>query len=391
MANDGGHVSQSAERETWVGALAELAEKQTPGPRTALLLRTDQRGAGELIELPHATSSLGRSWESGARVDDEGVSRLHAEVTVDRGSYFITDLGSSNGTYVNEQRVTSAALHDGCLVRLGTGVTFRFSVVEQDEREALRCLRQRSHYDPLTQIYNRRYLTQHLESEMAFAERHKTPLSLVLLDIDHFKGVNDAYGHLMGDEVIRRVAAIAAEQIRTEDMVARYGGEEFLVVLRQTSVAGAVALAERIRCAVQKEGFSVEGGDELRITVSAGCASLECLSLSSAHSVIGLADKRLYEAKSLGRNRVVACGKARPLSAPVVPDDSVRASRVGLTARAYEGLPNQERVILGLYYQENCSLEEIAAILKQSLAAVTWSFNEGVSTIRERVAISRGA
>lgn len=363
------------------------------------MLRTDKRGAGELLDLPDASMRLGRGWDMQVRIEDDTVSRAHAEVTEDRGHYFITDLGSSNGTFVDDKRITSAALHDGSRVRLGNAVTFRFAIVEEDEREALSSLRERGHFDALTQVYNRRYLSKHLASELAFAERHQAAVSVILIDIDHFKKVNDDHGHLVGDSVLRRVAAIAKTQIRTEDMVARFGGEEFIVVLRQTPVAGAVALAGRIRSAVEKEEFSLQEGGSLKITLSAGCASLACLDQKDADSLIGLADKRLYAAKNQGRNRVVGAlpADAKQLQGSGLADAGVeppslpevalvsRVARVGQFARAYEALVPQQQMILGLYYQEECNLGEIAAILEKPEADVTLIFNEGVRLVQEQV------
>ena len=200
-------------------------------------MRTDRRGCGQLIALPPAGARLGRSWDAEARVDDDGVSRLHAQITLDQGRFWITDLELEERHLHQRGARHAAALKDGSLVRLGSRVCFRFSVVEEDEQRALSYLQELGHYDPLTHVYNRRHLEQHLAAELAFAERHATSISLILLDIDRFKAVNDEYGHPAGDQVLERVAAMMGDQIRVEDMLARYGGEEFVIVLRETPSA----------------------------------------------------------------------------------------------------------------------------------------------------------
>ncbi len=285
-----------------------------------MLLRTDKRGCGQLVALPAQVTRLGRSFEAEAHVDDEAVSRFHAEIRAESGRFIITDLGSRNGTYLDERRVQSALLRDGNAVRLGSRVSFRFSVVEEDEQRALSYLHELGQHDPLTRVHNRRYLNQRLTAELAFAERHRTSVSIILLDLDHFKLVNDQHGHQAGDQVLERVALLAKEQVRTEDVVARYGGEEFMIVLRATPVAGAEVLAERIRRVVAGALFETAAGAPFQVSLSAGCASLECAGGSDASDLIRIADRRLYVAKREGRNRVVGAGGCLvSMSAPVEP------------------------------------------------------------------------
>lgn len=297
--------ARAAERDTLIEGLRGQPAPSAPPVRAAVFLRTDKRGCGQLMPLSLARTRLGRSWQADARIEDDAVSRLHAEVSVDGGHFIIADLGSANGTFVNERRVERVRLDDGNIVRLGSRVTLRFSVMEEDEKRALSYLHELGHYDPLTRVYNRRYLTQHLASELAFAERHHTALSLILIDIDRFKTVNDNHGHQAGDRVLEEVAALAAGQIRTEDVIARYGGEEFMIVLRGTPIIGAEVLAERVRRQVSQTAIEISGGPALHVTLSAGCASLECTGGVRVDELIRLADQRLYRAKGAGRNRVV--------------------------------------------------------------------------------------
>jgi two-component system cell cycle response regulator len=379
----------SGDRETLSEGLAGPAEPSLAAPPTAgVLLRTDRRGCGQLIALQGTRARLGRGWEADARVDDDGVSRLHAEITLDQGRFWISDLSSKNGTFVNEERVTTAPLNHGSMVRLGARVCFRFSLVDEDERRALSYLQELGSYDPLTHVYNRRHLEQHLAAELAFAERHATSISLILLDIDRFKAVNDDYGHPAGDQVLERVAAIMGEQIRVEDMLARYGGEEFVIVLRETPITGAEALAERIRRAVAEAKIELSGVHSIQVTLSAGCASLACTGNAKLDELVQLADRRLYLAKQQGRNRVVGAGpRLRTIPAPagstlpalhLPASEAVPAERhptsqvneVDRMARAFEALPRELKLVVGLHHQESCSFAEIAAILESTEARV---------------------
>ncbi|MEO8183389.1 MAG: diguanylate cyclase [Deltaproteobacteria bacterium] len=338
-------------------------------PRRGVLLRTDRRGCGQLIALPAERLRLGRSWEAEGHIDDDSISRLHAEISVQEGAFFITDLASKNGTFVDDQRVFSAELHDGSQVRLGARVTFRFSVMEEDEQRALSSLQELSHCDPLTRVYNRRHLEQHLAAELAFAQRHSSAISLILVDLDCFKLVNDQHGHPAGDLVLERVAELMSAQIRVEDMLARYGGEEFIIVLRQTSIGGAEVLAERIRRAVAEASIDIGGGQELTVTLSAGCASLECSSGSDPAELVQIADRRLYLAKQQGRNRVIgAAARLRSIPPPPAQTGSEfeppsQVHQVERMARAFDALSEQLQLVVGLRYQEDCSFAEIAAVL----------------------------
>lgn len=169
----------------------------------------------------------------------------------------------------------------------------------------MRRLYESSTRDPLTGADNRRNMDSRLQAEIAFAQRHRRPLSVILLDIDHFKSVNDRYGHPAGDAVLKSVAGVVRGQLRTEDAFARYGGEEFVIVLRDTTVVQAALVAERVREKIAKTSIEI-GGGAINVTVSAGCAALACSLGTSTEDLIGVADKRLYKAKRGGRNRVVS-------------------------------------------------------------------------------------
>lgn len=161
--------------------------------------------------------------------------------------------------------------------------------------------------DPLTNVNNRRYFAERLEREMAFSGRHGTPTSVLILDADHFKQINDTRGHSAGDRVLIDLASILVSRVRTEDLVARYGGEEFVVLLRNTDCDGARVVAERLRSAIASHGFEY-GGERFTVTVSVGCAASQ--GGRSGEELLVAADECLYRAKNAGRNRVETCRAA---------------------------------------------------------------------------------
>jgi two-component system cell cycle response regulator len=164
--------------------------------------------------------------------------------------------------------------------------------------------------DGLTGLLNRRMFSAQLHGRLREAQRYNRPLSLLLLDVDHFKKVNDTYGHPAGDSVLRGIAAVAQKQARETDIVARYGGEEMALILPETDARGAQAIAERIRQAVAVMPHASEQGP-LRVTVSIGLATWPGPG-DDAEALLEAADKALYRAKQGGRNRVAAANPASP-------------------------------------------------------------------------------
>lgn len=167
-------------------------------------------------------------------------------------------------------------------------------------------LRELSRVDGLTGVANRRHLDEQLRSLCSAAQRHATPIAVALFDLDHFKFVNDRYGHPTGDEALRTAAGVLRQGLRVEDVVGRWGGEEFLAVLPQTDLDGAVAISERLRERLAATPLHLEAGDEVMITCSVGCAARERGDGPGAERLVALADEALYRAKSEGRDRVAA-------------------------------------------------------------------------------------
>jgi two-component system cell cycle response regulator len=257
---------------------------------------------GRVYRLDGVQFILGRSPQSTIRVDDDSISRAHCRIKRSGNEYVLEDLDSSNGTFVNEERVRHARLKDGDKVRVGEATIFRFGQGDLDERFQQQ-LYDAALRDALTGAYNKRYFLDALAKELRFAMRHGTSLVLVMFDIDHFKRINDTFGHLVGDHVLAQLGKLAHSVIRTEDVFARYGGEEFGIVARSISLDQGAQLAERLRVQVEATPF-VTGSQAVRATLSLGVAEWQP-HLAEPEQFIEAADEALYEAKRSGRNRVV--------------------------------------------------------------------------------------
>ena len=270
-----------------------------------VLLRMDGVQAGEVVSLAILPCFIGRHPSCQVVIDDAGVSRRHAKIVLQQEEFWLEDLGSRNGTFVDGRKLERKHLHDGVLIQVGLHASFRFTVVSARQEKLLRELYESSTRDALTGLYNRRHFDDRLRAEIAYAKRHQLDVSFVMIDVDFFKRVNDTYGHAAGDAVLKNVASSLAKQLRTEDVIARVGGEEFAILLRGIGTDGARRLAERLRANVETLPIVAEG-IPVAVTISAGCSALSETADSSPKSLFGIADQRLYEAKRSGRNRVVA-------------------------------------------------------------------------------------
>jgi len=291
------------ERETEPGKVKTVP----PVRERATLVMLTGINAGQVFFLDDgATYVVGRSSDSDCIVDDTGVSRSHARLVKVGEAWAFEDLGSTNGSFVSGKKVREqVTLTPGDRIQLGPNVVLRFAVTDEAEAELQRKLFDSSTRDALTRLYNRRYFAERLVAEVAYARRHQSPLSLILLDIDHFKAVNDTLGHLAGDEVLCAVAEEILRVVRTEDVVARYGGEEVAVLARATSRDAGARLAERIRASIAELRVAAPPPG-IRLTVSLGVACLTELPLGTEEgALVAMADERLFVAKEGGRNRVV--------------------------------------------------------------------------------------
>jgi two-component system, cell cycle response regulator len=256
--------------------------------------------AGSVYRLG-ASTVVGRSPDCEVRVTDAGVSRRHASI-LQQGEtdYLVQDLGSRNGTTVHGRAVTKCLIADGDRIGFGP-VFFRFALADETEELALKRRYESSIIDGLTGAMNRKHFDDRLIGELAFSKRHKVEVSLLILDVDHFKDVNDRLGHQAGDAILRQLAATVRHALRLEDVFARYGGEEFAIIARGIDRGGALTFAERVRSLVAATSFTHDNV-RIPITVSVGVASLADCRDASVDQLITLADSRLYVAKASGRN-----------------------------------------------------------------------------------------
>ncbi|MDQ6717549.1 MAG: sensor domain-containing diguanylate cyclase [Gemmatimonadota bacterium] len=176
--------------------------------------------------------------------------------------------------------------------------TMELTKADNERLEAL------AHIDPLTQLLNRRALTVNLVVELERVRRYNAPLTVLMIDVDHFKLVNDTHGHIAGDLVLEEIGLVLQRAVRSVDTVARYGGEEFVVVLPETGEQGAMAFAERLRAKMEWNSFSIGKGQSLKLTISIGLTTFEGARAESAEELLDSADKALYRAKQGGRNKV---------------------------------------------------------------------------------------
>jgi len=270
-----------------------------------LLLRLDGAQAGEVLTLAGDVVLIGRHPPDGLSVNDPGVSRIHAALRRRGSAHVVEDRDSRNGTFVNGVRVVTATLSDGDSLQLGPRVAFRYTWADAHQEELLRQLYESSKRDALTGAFNRQHFEERLIAEVAYAQRHGADVGLVFFDLDHFKRVNDTHGHAAGDAVLRQVAGIVAQRLRTEDVFARVGGEEFVVILRSSSLKAVARVGERLRAAIATSPVHHDG-NLIPISISVGCAALRPRDERGGQELVEMADRRLYAAKNGGRNRVVA-------------------------------------------------------------------------------------
>lgn len=280
--------------------------EQSPGPRragpqSACVVVIHGEGLGKRVDVGEPPIIVGRSHEADLHIPHPSVSRQHCSIWRDADGYRVRDLGSTNRTRVNEHRIEESALVDGDHITVGETILKFISHASVEARYHEEVYQLATH-DALTELYNRRHFLELLEKEIARAQRHGRPLALAILDVDLFKRINDAYGHIAGDGVLKQMAEIVRQHVRGEDVAARIGGEEFAVLLPEADPESAHAFAERLRDAIATATFSA-GGIPQTITISIGLADL-AESRSDRSTLMRAADAALYQAKEGGRNRV---------------------------------------------------------------------------------------
>jgi two-component system cell cycle response regulator len=287
--------------ETIVGKIANLP-LYTRRDRAHLIVLAGE-SLGQMFRVDGSEIVIGRAAGAAIRLQDDGVSRRHARIVQAGAELRIEDLDSANGTLVNGHPIRSAVLHDGDKIQMGSTTILKFSYADELEENFQQKMQDAAIYDGLTKACNKRQFLHQLKIEVAYAKRHATPLSLLMLDVDHFKQVNDRHGHPAGDYVLATLAQIVRSTVRTEDLFARVGGEEFAILCRGTSSESASILAERVRAAVETFAFE-HARQAIPVTISVGVAPW-IDQPDSATQLVADADAALYKAKAAGRNRVM--------------------------------------------------------------------------------------
>ncbi|MEO6587991.1 MAG: GGDEF domain-containing protein [Pyrinomonadaceae bacterium] len=271
---------------------------------------------GDLIAVPipleRAEVIVGRALEADVRINDSKISRRHARIltlnNAENGNteYILNDLNSRNGTLLNGQKANNEILTHGDKITIGENI-LRFEMLDEIDREYQRQIHRLLSHDDLTGLLSSRSFFSELRREAAKSRESKKPFCVLMMDIDHFKGVNDTYGHLTGSKTLEEIGEGIMGNLRSGDAAARFGGEEFAAFLLDAELAQGIVAAERIRAQIENFDFSVirkgKPSEKHRITISIGVSSFPNDS-SDPIELIEMADSALYRAKREGRNRV---------------------------------------------------------------------------------------
>lgn len=294
-------------------------ERQLRDLRPALVFLS-----GELIAVPIPLEReeviLGRALEADVRVNDAKVSRRHAKInavaneTNGQIEYVLSDMGSRNGIYVNGVKVDRETLSNGDKITVGEHI-LRFELLDEIDREYQRQIHRLITHDDLTGLLSSRSFFSELRRESARAKSEDRELCVLVMDVDHFKLVNDTYGHLTGSKTLEEIGQCIIGIMRSGDAASRFGGEEFSAFLLDADLAQGLIAAERIRSAIEKTEFSVirhgKPEEKHHVTISIGVASFPADS-SDPIELVEIADSALYRAKREGRNRVCAYREMSP-------------------------------------------------------------------------------
>jgi two-component system cell cycle response regulator len=289
--------------DTCAGAYEFFAQTSVEPGKACLLQIYPARSDSEMMRLTRERTLIGREPSCEISVDDDAISRTHAAVDLLEGRYFLVDLNSTNGTYVDDALLCGRMpLSGGELIRIG-GCIMKFMSSMDEEENYHAVVHELMTRDALTNAFNRSYLIPVIDKELELCRKQNGQLSLILLDIDYFKNINDQYGHLVGDEVLRIFCERVRGELRTSDLLTRFGGEEFIVACCRTPLQDAGRIAERIRLAIASVPFQTHGGN-INVTCSLGVSTSDGVELASCDQMVSAADALLYDAKKSGRNRV---------------------------------------------------------------------------------------
>jgi len=261
--------------------------------------------SGKRHKLRPGSMTIGRSPQADIFLEDDWASRIHCAIDWQDDVFEIEDRDSTNGTYVNTHKITRIQVPPGVPIQVGHSL-LKIEYKDEAELQLEQNLQRSASLDGLTGIFNRQYFMKRAAEELAYARRHHRSLGVIMIDIDHFKLINDTYGHQMGDFVLNKFASIVSASKRPEDVFARYGGEEFIILPRgELSQEGMHLHCERLRQTIEASEFAF-GEARVRITISLGFHLAMVVNGDQEASIdewIGKADEALYRAKDLGRNR----------------------------------------------------------------------------------------
>lgn len=297
-----------------------IGERRPPKARVPAIILYDGDEIGGLHSLTREETIIGRTAGCDIVIPESRVSRRHALIRrLQPGSdeFEIVDLGSTNGTFLEGARVERAILQNGDKVGIG-GRILSFALLDKADLAYQSRIVQMIHVDELTGLLTKRSLYRALETELVRAQRYRHPVSLLMMDLDHFKGVNDTYGHLVGSQCLSDVGLLIRESTRETDVSGRYGGEEFITFLPESDTAAALIVAERIRETMEKRHFRY-GDLVYRVRISIGIATWPAAG-SDVESLVRAADSALYRAKNEGRNRCIVHEIDLPLAGTPQPD-----------------------------------------------------------------------
>ena len=269
------------------------------------LIIIDGDNAGKIYSLDKKTITIGRSDEFDIQLADSSCSRKQAIIEFnDNNKPVLKDLDSTNGTFVNGSKITEINIEDGDKILLGFSSVFMFAIQDSLESKFQMNLYESSITDHLTGAFNQKYFLDTLSKAFSYSLRHQSSLGLLMLDIDFFKKINDTYGHIVGDIVLKEVAKRIENNLRNEDILCRYGGDEFAVIVRDFKYGFVKIAAERIRLFF--DGKSLNCKDhKINISVSIGAATIDNENIATSEDMIELADTNLYKAKQSGGNCIV--------------------------------------------------------------------------------------
>lgn len=301
MSNDNNRDDdEKHDRTVIITEKVDVSERSTS--YEPYLIQISGRETGQMHNLSGRLVKIGRDATCQIVLEDPHVSRFHAEIFSKNGNDLaIKDSGSTNGVFVNGRRVTEQVLLDGDKILIGTRLYFKFCFQDAVDQNYQQNLFRAANIDNLTQLYNKKYFIDALSKEFSFSRRNSLPLSLIMIDIDFFKSINDTHGHIAGDLVLKALGQSLIRNLRMENIAARYGGEEFSVILRNATGPQALLVAERLRTQIAQEQI-VFKEKPIPVTVSIGIATFDGKNFETIEDFIHTADANLYEAKETGRN-----------------------------------------------------------------------------------------